>query len=154
MFAHVLALCFILRLLKRSNHYAPYYLSFGLGIVAEMKSRTQPSRTRTHKNIRSQGPTSRGQSLSRPKTGMLEAKNTRRKFSPKKQEKGLRTRRSRFSAKIRRSPKKRPSQIFREISADFQGKVKRRSWPWLIFNESKKVLSSSREQDIFKDLRL
>ena len=30
MFAHVLALCFILRLLKRSNHYAP---NFNLRLV-------------------------------------------------------------------------------------------------------------------------
>ena len=50
------------------------------------------------------------------------------------------------------SPKKKRSpQIFRDVSANFQGKVKK-SWPWVIFNESKKVLSYSRGLNIFEDL--
>ena len=57
-----------------------------------------------------------------------------------------------FPRKIGRSLKKRSLQAFREFSAVFQGKVKRRSWPWPSFNTSKKVLSSSREQFIFEDL--
>ena len=34
MFAHVLALCFILRLLKRSNHYAPKFIESHFGTEA------------------------------------------------------------------------------------------------------------------------
>ena len=34
MFAHVLALCFILRLLKRSNHYVPYELNFAFIVMS------------------------------------------------------------------------------------------------------------------------
>ena len=61
--------------------------------MAEVESRTQGSRPRprTQKKIRGQGQELpfRGQNLSRPRTGMLEAKDRghRRKRSPKK--KGL-----------------------------------------------------------------
>ena len=58
---------------------------------AEVESRTQGSRPRPrHKKIRGQGQgqSFRGQTLSRPRTGMLEAKakdqGHRRKCSPKK----------------------------------------------------------------------
>ena len=34
MFAHVLALCFTLRLLKRSNHYAPKFIESQFGTEA------------------------------------------------------------------------------------------------------------------------
>ena len=100
----------------------------------------------------------------RPRTDPLKAKYTRRKCSPKKRkkipkkvfqaiskQKGVRARRRRFSAKNQAFSKKQKKGL-REVSADFQGKVKRRSWPWPIFNESKKVLSSRRGQDIFEDL--
>ena len=42
--------------------------------VSEVESRTQGSRPRTHKKIRGQGQPFRGQTLSRLRTGMLEAK--------------------------------------------------------------------------------
>ena len=60
-----------------------------VGYSSEVESRTQGSRPRTQKKIRGQGQGQpfRGQTLSRPRTGMLEAKGHKRKCSPKK--KGL-----------------------------------------------------------------
>ena len=57
--------------------------------LPEVESRTQGSRPRQgHKKIQGQGQPFRGQNLSRPRTGMLEAKakdqGHRRKRSPKK----------------------------------------------------------------------
>ena len=67
------------------------YLSKAKQCVAEVDSRTQGSRPRTQKKIRGQGQGQpfRGQTLSRPRTGMLEAKDQghKRKCSSKK--KGL-----------------------------------------------------------------
>ena len=116
-----------------------------------MESRTRGSRPRTQE-IRGQGQGQpfRGQTLSRPRTGTLEAKDQgqRGKCSPKKKslqkfvsgEKGLKL----FS--FRRSPieenKKRSSQIFRKVSGVFQQN----------FNGSKIVLSSSRGQGNFREL--
>ena len=61
---------------------------WGIYWETEVESRTQGSRPRTQKNIRGQGQPFRGQNLSRPRTGMLEAKakdqRHRRKCSPKK----------------------------------------------------------------------
>ena len=71
----------------------------------EMESRTQGSRPRTQKKIRGQGQSFREQTLSRPRTGMLEAKDQghSRKCSPKK----------RSSKKVfRRSPIHRRIQDF------------------------------------------
>ena len=105
----------------------------------------------THKKIPGQGPTSLGQTLSRPRT-----KDTRRNCFPKKRSPKIFFTRedAKFPRKIRRSSKKKKRflQTFREVTAVFQGKVKRRPWPWPIFNKSKKVLSSSRRQVIFEDL--
>ena len=57
-------------------------------IKTEVESRTQGSRPRTQKKIRGQEQPFRGQILSRPRTGMLEAKakdqGHRRKCSQKK----------------------------------------------------------------------
>ena len=54
--------------------------------LLEVESRTQGSRPRTQKKIRAQDqlPTFRGQTFSRPRTGMLKAKDTTRKYSPRK----------------------------------------------------------------------
>ena len=65
---------------------------------------------------------------------MLEAKDQAHKaqvFSPPK--KGPQ---KNFSGDFQK--KRSFQQIFREVSAVFQGNVKRRSWPWPIFNKSKK----------------
>ena len=94
---------------------------------------------------------------------MLEAKDTRRKCSKKKahknfpgglkKKKGFRARKRQFFAKKQTfSKKKSSSQIFCEILGVFQDEVKKRSWSWLIFNQLKKVLSSSQGQDIFEGL--
>ena len=86
-----------------------------------------------------QGPTSRGQTLSTPRTGILESQAqvfSEKKVSPKvfsgdfqKKETPI------FREKSRVLKKKKSSQIFSKVSADFQGNVKRSSWPWPIFNE-------------------
>ena len=103
-----------------------------------MESRTQGSRPRpSTKKIRGQGQGQpfRGQTLSRPRTGMLEAKakdqGHKRTCFPKKKR----------SSKIffRRSPIQNTFQNF--FSGDLQ-----------TFNNSKKVLSSSRGQGSFRRL--
>ena len=114
-----------------------------------------------HKKIRGQGqePTSRGQTLSRPRTAMLEAKDQGHKAQVFFKKKGpqnffsgdLKKKKTiklfargdaDFPRKLRRSPEKKVFQKFPRSFCRFPRKVKRRSWP--IFNESKKVLSSSR----------
>ena len=75
--------------------------------TSEVESRTQGSRPRprTQKKIRSQGQPNRVQTLSRPRTGMLEAKakdqGHKRKCSPKK----IKNKRS-SEKSFRRSPEK------------------------------------------------
>ena len=100
-----------------------------------MESRTQASRPRprTQKKIQGQGQPFRGQTLSRPRTGMLEAKDQghKRKCSPKKK---------RSSQKFfKRSPQK---NVFQKI---FQVLHK-------ISTFQKIVLSSSRGQANFRGL--
>ena len=65
-----------------SKHASVSYLASGL------ESRTQGLKPRTHTQekiqVSGQGPTFRGQTLSRLRTGILEAKDTKRKCFPKK----------------------------------------------------------------------
>ena len=84
-------------------------------LLTEVESRTQGSRPRprTQKKIQGQGQPFRGQTLSRPRTGMLEAKakdqGHKRKCSPKKKKKGLH---KNFSGDLQKKKKKRSSQKF------------------------------------------
>ena len=104
-----------------------------------------------HKKIRGQGQLFRGQTLSRPRTGMLEAKakdeGHKRKCSPKKKRKGLR---KNFSGDLQKK-KKVFTKIFQAISTKkrfqktFQALHK-------ILTIQKIVLSSSRGQANFRGL--
>ena len=62
------------------NNYRP------ISLLSEVESKTHGSRPRTQKKIRGQGQPFRGQTLSRPRTKMLEAKDQRHrcKCSPRK----------------------------------------------------------------------
>ena len=126
--------------------------SFILSLLAEVESRTQGSRPRprTQKKIRSQSQRQpfRGQTLSRPRTGMLEAKaknqGHQRKCSPKKKK--------RSSQKFFwRSPKNRSSQKFFKRSP--QKNVFQKIFQALheILTLQKIVLSSSRGQANFRE---
>ena len=78
----------------------------------EVESRTQPSRPRLRTDF------------SRPRTQGASVLPSKKKF-PK--------------IFFRRPPENKNSfQIFREVFADFPSKVKKRSCPWFIFNETKK----------------
>ena len=114
-------------------------------LSSKVESRTQPSRLmpRTQKKFEAkdrllEDRPFRGQKQewSRPKTQgatVLQKKSPQKKIFAREDAK--------FPQKIRRSQKKRsPLQIFREVSAVFHGKVNKRSWPWPIFNKSKKGL--------------
>ena len=106
--------------------------------LPEVESRTQGSRPRTQKKIRGQGQGQPFRTLSRPRTGMLEAKakdqGHKRKCSPKKRKK-------RSSQKFfKRSP---PKNVFQKI---FQALRK-------ILTIQKIVLSSSRGQANFRELQ-
>ena len=86
-----------------------------------MESRTQGSRPKLrNKKVRGQGQehSFRGQTLSRPRTGMLEAKakdqGHRRECSPKK------SLQESFSGDLQKRKTKRSSQIFRKVSGVFQ----------------------------------
>ena len=83
------------------------------------------------KNIRSQGQPYQVQTLSRPKTGMLEAKDTgasvlqrkersSNKFSRRSQKKKKKVFKQILQAISRGGKQKRSSQIFREVSGVFQ----------------------------------
>ena len=94
-----------------------------------MESRTQGSRPRTQKKSEAkakdtkkirgpgQGRPFRGQTLSRPRTGMLEAKakdqGHKRKCSPKAKKKGLH---KNFSGDLKKKKKKVFTKIFQAIS--------------------------------------
>ena len=150
-------------------------LFFGLNFVSfqssEVESRTQGSRPRPRtqknprprprtafprtdtfeakdRNARGQGQPFRGQTLSRPRTGMLEAKDQghKRKCSPKK--KGLR---KNFSGDLQKQ-KKRSSQTFFKRSP--QKNVFQKIFQALrrILTIQKIVLSSSRGQANFRGL--
>ena len=126
-------------------------------LQAEVESRTQGSRPRprTQKKIRGQGQGQgqpfRGQTLSRPRTGMLEAKakdqGHKAKCSPKKKKKGLhknfsgdlQKKKSSSQKFFKRSPLK---NVFQKI---FQALHK-------ILTFQKIVLSSSRGQANFRGL--
>ena len=107
---------------KSSKHHFTLY-------VSEVESRTQGSRPRIQKKIRDQGQGQpfRGQTLSRPRTGMLEAKakdqGHKRKCSQKK----------RSSQKFfRRFQKKKSSQKF------FQAISTKKRFPKNFFKRSTK----------------
>ena len=89
--------------------------------MAEVESRTQGSRPRAQK-IQGQGHTFRGQILSRPRTGLLKAKDTMRKCSPTKKRATLKIFASfpQTSGDLKKKKKKFPptnSQIFPKIHA-------------------------------------
>ena len=125
-----------------------------------MRPRTQKKSKAKDRLLEDRPTRSQGQECSRPRTqgaSVLRKKNGPKIFFSgdlqKIKKKVFGQGDANFLRKISRSPtKNRSLQIFRKVSADFQGKVKSRSWPCPIFNESKKVLSSSRRQDIFEDL--
>ena len=115
-----------------------------------MESRTQGSRPRprTHNKIRGQGQGKpfRGQTLSRPRTGMLEAKDQGHKWkcSPKKK--------SSSKKFFRRSQKKNlQKKIFQAFSTK-KRLLKFFSGVRQNLNNSKKVLSSSQGQGNFRGL--
>ena len=99
--------------------------------MPEVESRTQGSRPRPRtqtkseakakstNKIQGQGQPFRGQTLSRPRTEMLEAENLgrRRKCSKNKTKKGIK---QILHAISERGNTKKSSQIFREISGVFQ----------------------------------
>ena len=102
-----------------------------------------------HKKIRGQGQPFRGQTLSRPRTGMLEAKDQGHKLkcSPKKK----------VFAKIFQAISKKKRKVFTKI---FQAIPTKKRFPKNFssapqnFNNSKKVLSSSRGQANFRGLEV
>ena len=112
-----------------------------------------------------QGQFYEGQNLSRPRTGMLGAKNqgNNAEVISKTKKKKIR----KFIGKLMRSPKKKRTllqnfafsrmknvfEIFFASSLAFFKTKLNRSWPWPILNKSKPVLFSSRGKDIFEDLR-
>ena len=103
-----------------------------------------------HKKIRGQGQPFRGQTLSRPRTGMLEAKDQghKRKCSPTKKKKVF----TKFFQAISKKKKKRFSQKF--FSRSPQKNVFRKIYQALykILTIQKILLSSSREQANFRGL--
>ena len=118
--------------------------------LSEVESRTQGSRPspRTQKKIRGQGQGQpfRVQTLSRPRTGMLEAKDQghKRKCSPKKKKRSSqkffrRSQKKRSSQKFfwRSPPKKRSSQKFFRRSPKKKGLYKNFSSAPQNFNNSK-----------------
>ena len=109
-----LKLCYLTRIKLQFQKLNSYCRAYSLRLpsrASEVESRTQGSRPRPRprtQKIRGQGQPFRGQTLSRPRSGMLEAKvrdqGHRRKRSPKK--KGL----QKFF--FRRSPIHWPTQNF------------------------------------------
>ena len=99
---------------KTKTHDFEFYQGFD----PEVESRTQGSRPRprTQKKIRGQGQPFRGQTLSRPRTGMLEAKakdqGHKRKCSPKKKKVFTKI----FQAISKKKKKKVFTKIFQAIS--------------------------------------
>ena len=131
-----------------------------------MESRTQGSRPwprpRTQKKNRGQGQGQlfRGQTLSRPRTGMLEAKDQehKRKCSPKSQKFFRRSLKKKRSSQkfFRRSPKKKKKK---GLHKNFLGDLHKSTFSKTIFQALHKilaiqkiVLSSSRGQANFRGL--
>ena len=108
------------------------------------------------KKIRGQGQGQRfrGQTLSRPRTGMLEAKakdqGHKRKCSPKKKKKKVFTKILNFSGDLHK--KKVFTKIFQAISTKKRFPKNSSSTPQNFFNNSKILLSSSRGQANFRGL--
>ena len=83
----------------------------------EVESRTQGLRPRTQKKIRGQGQPFRGQTLSRPRTGMLEAKDRNAQGQgPRTQAQGFSNKKkvykNFFSGNLKKNTKKRSSNKF------------------------------------------
>ena len=103
-----------------------------------MKLRAQPLRPRTQKNPGPRNDFSRTDPLEAkdrnaqgPRTQgaiVLEKKVPQIFFQATSKKKVFALKDVEFPQKIRRSPKQKSSQFFCEVSAVFQGKVKRRSW--------------------------
>ena len=126
--------------------------------LPEVESRSRGSRPRTQRNPRPRPKTApfRGQTLSRPRTGMLDAKakdqGHRRKCSPKKR-----------SSKefFRPSPKKRSSNKFFRRSPKEENKIGLCKFSARFLAASNKILTvhkvvlfSAEYRAIFEDLRL
>ena len=147
--------------------------AFGRGGVEDIKLETKANDT---KKFRDQGQAQpfRGQSLSRPKTGMLEAKDQRHNAEVIYKKKTFAPKILKFSGRFRCSPKKK---VFAPNILKFSGKFKRspgkiylqnffRKLSGVLQDETKLVmtlapfpinqklvLSSSRELGIFEDLQ-
>ena len=119
-----------------------------------MESRTQPSRPSTQKkNLRQRTALSRtdpfeaknrivgGQGPRIQSASVLQSKNKKiskiKKINTKKRSSREETPIFRKKSSVFQEKKKGSRQVFSKVSADFQGKVRRRSWPWPISKEAK-----------------
>ena len=102
-------------LLKCRFRFFDYYIIF-IYMLDQRWSRRQPSRPRTQKNLRPRlGLTSRWQTSLRPRLGVLKTKDTRRKCSPKKNEKKV--------SKIYSGNLPPSKKVFVQGDIDFRGKI-------------------------------
>ena len=111
-------------------------------------SRAPGSRPKT-KKIRGQGPTSRGQTLSRPKTGVFEEKDTILQMVSKKEI--LLLKNCKFSAKSQASSKKKIFINFHEVSGCSKTKTKN-GHDLGPFSTNQKIALSSAENRAFRGL--
>ena len=144
-------ICFPIRLVFH-QHLVFHHIAYS---ASQRWSRGHKARGQGHKKIRGQGQGQpfRGQTLSRPRTGMLEAKaedqGHKRKCSPKKKKKGLH---KNFSSDLPK--KKRSSQKFFKRSPQKNVFQKNFSSASQNFNNSKKkCCPRAEDRPIFEDLR-
>ena len=133
--------------------YGLSYLADIFGHINQRWIRGHKARGQGHKKLRgqSQGSTFRGQTLSRPRTGIFKAEDhgyNGQVFSKK----SLCAKIAYFLRHFRRFSKKKGLRTENcKFFVKFQTK-KKRSWPWPIFNKSKNSAVLGRGQDIFEDL--